>query len=132
MFACSNGRKRFHGGPNEREPLPGGKGAMAQALMKFAMTGQGDVFEPTVGTEFDSVTEADDFYNLFSWETGFGIRLGNSHTNHSYDYELPYHLDDTWRNNGQALTPLTSTSSGSYHVEPYVRTQTARVQMKPS
>jgi hypothetical protein len=31
--------------------------------------------------EFDSLTEAYEFYNLYSWEIGFGIRYGPSRRN---------------------------------------------------
>jgi hypothetical protein len=31
--------------------------------------------------EFNSAKEAKDFYNLYSWEIGFGIRRGRSKTN---------------------------------------------------
>ena len=34
-----------------------------------------------VGTSFDSLEEAYDFYNLYSWESGFGIRYAKSRLN---------------------------------------------------
>jgi hypothetical protein len=39
------------------------------------------VINPEIGTTFDSITEAYDFYNLYSWEVGFGIRYGKSRLN---------------------------------------------------
>lgn len=39
------------------------------------------VIAPETGMEFDSLTEAYDFYNLYSWEIGFGIRYGPSNKN---------------------------------------------------
>jgi hypothetical protein len=36
---------------------------------------------PTPGTTFDTLDEAYDFYNLYAWETGFGIRYGKSRLN---------------------------------------------------
>jgi hypothetical protein len=39
------------------------------------------ILEPVVGTCFDSLAEAYEFYNLYSWEVGFGIRYGHSYTN---------------------------------------------------
>ena len=33
---------------------------------------------PTVGMAFKSEDEAYDFYNLYSWDMGFGIRYGKS------------------------------------------------------
>jgi hypothetical protein len=34
------------------------------------------VTAPEIGMEFDSLPEAYNFYNLYSWEVGFGIRYG--------------------------------------------------------
>uniref|UniRef100_A0A8R7U6H4 Protein FAR1-RELATED SEQUENCE n=3 Tax=Triticum urartu TaxID=4572 RepID=A0A8R7U6H4_TRIUA len=36
---------------------------------------------PKIGTTFDTLGEAYDFYNLYSWEKGFGIRYGKSRLN---------------------------------------------------
>ncbi|KAE8775239.1 hypothetical protein D1007_52299 [Hordeum vulgare] len=41
----------------------------------------GNVVNPAVGTEFDSLDEAYQFYNLYSWEVGFGIRFAKSRLN---------------------------------------------------
>jgi hypothetical protein len=35
------------------------------------------VIDPSLETEFDSFSEAYDFYNLCYWEIGFGIRYGH-------------------------------------------------------
>ena len=50
--------------------------ALQQAVMKFADHTSGYVINPSVGTEFDSCDEAYEYYNLYSWECGFGIRWG--------------------------------------------------------
>jgi hypothetical protein len=34
-----------------------------------------DIVTPEIRTEFDSLTEAYKFYNLYSWEIGFGIKM---------------------------------------------------------
>jgi hypothetical protein len=39
------------------------------------------VIDPGLGTTFDSLGEAYDFYNLYSWQHGFGIRYGKSRLN---------------------------------------------------
>ncbi|KAM3229307.1 hypothetical protein ACQJBY_060281 [Aegilops geniculata] len=39
------------------------------------------VMVPKIGTTFDMLGEAYDFYNLYSWEKGFGIRYGKSRLN---------------------------------------------------
>lgn len=36
---------------------------------------------PVIGISFDSLKEAYDFYNLYSWEIGFGIRYARSRLN---------------------------------------------------
>ena len=41
------------------------------------------IFEPSVGLQFDSEDEAVEFYNLHSWEVGFGTRMGNWDRNKS-------------------------------------------------
>ncbi|TVU11338.1 hypothetical protein EJB05_44918, partial [Eragrostis curvula] len=76
-------KKRHYGveGPNEREKMAGKKSALEMAIMKFADRTTPYIIDPTVGTEFDCVTEAFDYYNLYSWEVGFGIKYGR--TKHS-------------------------------------------------
>ncbi|KAI5016387.1 hypothetical protein ZWY2020_006238 [Hordeum vulgare] len=41
----------------------------------------GHVVAPEIGREFDSLAEAFEFYNLYSWEIGFGIRYGQCRRN---------------------------------------------------
>ncbi|KAI4999903.1 hypothetical protein ZWY2020_004492 [Hordeum vulgare] len=41
----------------------------------------GHVVAPEIGREFDSLAEAFEFYNLDSWEIGFGIRYGQCRRN---------------------------------------------------
>ncbi|CAO2046258.1 unnamed protein product, partial [Urochloa humidicola] len=36
---------------------------------------------PVVGQKFDSSQAAYDFYNMYSWQQGFGIRYGRSRVN---------------------------------------------------
>ncbi|KAJ1288847.1 hypothetical protein BS78_02G119200, partial [Paspalum vaginatum] len=36
------------------------------------------ISEPVIGMVFDSKAEAYQFYNLYSWEVGFGIRYGSN------------------------------------------------------
>ena len=44
--------------------------------MKFADRTSDYIINPAVGTEFDNCEEAFEYYNLYSWECGFGIRWG--------------------------------------------------------
>ncbi|KAL6652097.1 hypothetical protein ACP70R_011022 [Stipagrostis hirtigluma subsp. patula] len=55
--------------------------ALEKALKNYAIRRQGLVVEPRVGTVFDSMAEAYEFYNLYSWEIGFGIRYGRCKRN---------------------------------------------------
>lgn len=63
-------------GPDYRDPLPRKPSALQQALMKFADRTSDYIINPAVGTEFDNCEEAFEYYNLYSWECGFGIRWG--------------------------------------------------------
>jgi hypothetical protein len=36
------------------------------------------IFEPVLGMVFDSRQEAKEFYNLYSWEVGFGVKYNCS------------------------------------------------------
>jgi hypothetical protein len=49
------------------------------------MTSQ--IFNATAGLVFDSLEEAYESYNLYSWEVGFGIRYGNSNINGGNKYK---------------------------------------------
>lgn len=55
--------------------------AIARAI-ESAKDRQGDpIFFPYEGTVFSSYEEAKEFYNLYSWEVGFGILISRSKTN---------------------------------------------------
>lgn len=56
-------------------------GALEKTIRGFAERAGDEVVKPELGTSFDSLTEAYDFYNLYSWEHGFGIRYGKSRLN---------------------------------------------------
>ena len=55
--------------------------ALEKALRSFAARKNGLVVQPTVGTHFDSMAEALEFYNLYSWQIGFGTQYDRSHRN---------------------------------------------------
>lgn len=55
--------------------------ALEKALRSFAARKNGLVVQPTVGTHFDSMAEALEFYNLYSWQIGFGIQYDRSRRN---------------------------------------------------
>uniref|UniRef100_A0A0A9DAR5 Uncharacterized protein n=1 Tax=Arundo donax TaxID=35708 RepID=A0A0A9DAR5_ARUDO len=54
-------------------------GAIEKALHNAPSRETKYIFEPTPGTTFDSVAEAQELYNLYSWEVGFGTKKGDKH-----------------------------------------------------
>lgn len=62
-------------GCSRQDPLPGRTSALEKAIRGFAENPGDIVIVPAFGTSFDTLGEAYDFYNLYSWEKGFGIRV---------------------------------------------------------
>jgi hypothetical protein len=67
--------------PAERDPCPGRIGALEKSVRDFAENPSENVIKIELGFSFDSLNEAYDYYNLYSWENGFGIRYGKSRLN---------------------------------------------------
>ncbi|KQK06569.1 uncharacterized protein LOC104582684 isoform X2 [Brachypodium distachyon] len=67
--------------PEERKPNPNKQSALELSIRGYAERRSGVVVAPAVGTTFDSLQEAYDFYNLYSWEIGFGVRYAKSRLN---------------------------------------------------
>lgn len=65
--------------PNERPPRA--IGTIEKAMRNAKNRNGKPIFEPVLGMVFDSTAEAYKFYNLYSWERGFGIRFGTNSTN---------------------------------------------------
>lgn len=57
------------------------KSALEISIRSYVERREGNVVEPTVGTTFDSLEEAYEFYNLYSWEVGFGIKYSKHRLN---------------------------------------------------
>lgn len=74
-------RVRVGANPIERMPCPGRMGALEKTIRGFVDREGDEVVKPELGTTFDSLTEAYDFYNMYSWEHGFGIRYGKTRLN---------------------------------------------------
>lgn len=73
-------RKRGKHGPDSRiSPME--QSAITEAIRTSTSRKGQPVFLPAVGMKFNSAKEAKDFYNLYSWEIGFGIRRGRNKTN---------------------------------------------------
>ena len=67
--------------PADRKPCPGGVTPLEETIRRYADKLSDNVVKPEIGMNFDSLGEAYDFYNLYSWEHGFGIRYGKSRLN---------------------------------------------------
>ncbi|XP_073360980.1 uncharacterized protein [Aegilops tauschii subsp. strangulata] len=65
----------------ERAPCHGRPSALEKTIHGFTQKRGDIVIVPALGTSFDTLGEAYDFYNLYSWEKGFGIRYGKSRLN---------------------------------------------------
>ncbi|KAL6591476.1 hypothetical protein ACP70R_049979 [Stipagrostis hirtigluma subsp. patula] len=66
-------------GPDAR--INPSESAITVAIRNAAGRGGGSIFYPSVGTTFNSCEEGRDFYNLYSWEVGFGVRYHRSKKN---------------------------------------------------
>uniref|UniRef100_A0ACD5YHG4 Uncharacterized protein n=1 Tax=Avena sativa TaxID=4498 RepID=A0ACD5YHG4_AVESA len=76
-------RKRVRAGSARPDcaPCANSVSALEKSIRGFAERKTENVVNPTLGTSFDSLAEAYDFYNLYAWEMGFGIRYGRSRSN---------------------------------------------------
>ncbi|CAN6294062.1 unnamed protein product [Urochloa humidicola] len=118
-------------GPCSRLP-PSPISAIDRALRSADMRVAGvSMFIPVVGTVFDSAAEAFQFYNLYSWDIGFGIRFGCSRTN-SQRYRTrqdivcacsgdgPDHLQMTQRTGCKAMIRLLRSEDHGWYVSRFV------------
>lgn len=64
-----------------RAPCADRMTALEKSVRMFAEAPGENVIVPKLGVSFDTLGEAYDFYNLYSWEKGFGIRYGKSRLN---------------------------------------------------
>ena len=75
------GRVRVGAAAPGRPPCADRITALEKTVREFADHPRDIVMVPKIGTSFDTLVEAYDFYNLYSWEKGFGIRYGKSRLN---------------------------------------------------
>ena len=61
-----NGRVRIGKAPRERAINPGRKSALEVSIRSYVERKEGTVIDPVVGTTFDSLEEAYEFYSLLS------------------------------------------------------------------
>lgn len=64
-------RNRAQKGPDCRKPRD--MGAIEIAMRLAGQKKTEHIFEPVLGMVFDSKEEGYEFYNMYSWECGFGI-----------------------------------------------------------
>ena len=74
-------RLRIRAAAPSRAPCLNRVSAFEKAGRSFAENPTESVITPVVGTTFDSVGEAYDYYIFYLWEKGFGIRYGKSRLN---------------------------------------------------
>lgn len=76
----SDHRKRGKDGPDACL-TPATESAVTRAIASAKNREGHPIFFPYEGTIFNSYQEAKEFYNLYSWELGFGIRENRSKKN---------------------------------------------------
>ncbi|KAM3275046.1 hypothetical protein ACQJBY_043800 [Aegilops geniculata] len=81
IHAPAKCRVRVGHAPVERPPCAGRISALEKTLRTYAEKKTETVVVPVTGINFDSLGEAYDYYNLYSWEVGFGIRYVKSRLN---------------------------------------------------
>lgn len=90
VFVC---RKRWPKGVKPLESRqPRDIGAIEKAMRNAQNRATTHIFEPVLGMVFDSRAEAYQFFNLYSWEVGFGIRFGSSARNRVNKYRTMQEL----------------------------------------
>ncbi|KAI4993508.1 hypothetical protein ZWY2020_007821 [Hordeum vulgare] len=67
--------------PDRHATSSGRVSALENSMKKYADKKSEFVVKPEISQEFDSLAEAYDFYNLYSWEIGFGIKYGQCRRN---------------------------------------------------
>jgi len=72
--------EKLQGIPSARI-APNEESAVGRALRQAERHPGQPIFYPHEGTVFSSCEEARDFFNLYSWEIGFGVRFGRSNKN---------------------------------------------------
>ncbi|KAM3383720.1 hypothetical protein ACQJBY_008407 [Aegilops geniculata] len=79
--SCWTKRVRVGKAADVREPSSSRMTALEASVRAFVEKKSGNVVNPSIGTSFDSVEEGYEFYNLYSWEVGFGVRYAKSRLN---------------------------------------------------
>ena len=64
-------------------------GAIEKALRNASNRKGRFIFEPTPGMTFDCVSETQEFYNIYSWEVGFGTKKGDKYGKNNARISMP-------------------------------------------
>ena len=67
-------------------------GAIEKALRNASNRKGRFIFEPTPGMTFDCVSETQEFYNIYSWEVGFGTKKGDKYGKTMQEFQCQFHV----------------------------------------
>jgi hypothetical protein len=67
-------------------------GAIKRALRNASNRKGKYILEPTPGMTFDCVSEAQEFYNIYSWEVGFGTKKGDKYGKSMQEFQCQRHV----------------------------------------
>jgi hypothetical protein len=87
-------------------------GAVERALRTSSLRKSEHIFEPVLGMVFDSRQEAKEFYNLYSWEVGFGVKFNCSCSTKSGSRQWKY--DVNRENNYRSMQEIVCQKSVSH------------------
>ena len=74
-------RLRLRSAPPDRMPCPSRMSAQEVSIRKYVEEPTQSVITPELGISFDSLGDGYDFYTLYSWEVGLGVRYGKNRLN---------------------------------------------------
>ncbi|XBI57134.1 hypothetical protein VPH35_038600 [Triticum aestivum] len=77
-FAADSSSERVGRAPPDRAPCPNRATPLEETIRRYADKPLENVVKPEIGMSFDSLGEAYDLYNLYSWELGFVGHLGGA------------------------------------------------------
>lgn len=79
------GRKRLSDDAPEQRPARL-IGDIERALRNSSTRKTKYIFKPTPGMTFDCVAEAQEFYEIYSWEVSFGTKKGDKYRNSMQEF----------------------------------------------
>ena len=67
-------------------------GAIERALRNACTRKGRPIFDPTPGMTFDCLNEAQEFYNIYSWEVGFSTKKGDKYGKTMQEFQCQCHV----------------------------------------